>query len=708
MTAPPSSQSKLPKSLGSNPRLGQWLKFTANRTVDVWVGKVELGQGITTALLQIASEALELKPDRIRMIRPSTACSPNEGVTSSSLSIQDCGRSLHHVCCEVRELFRKEAADQLGVDPDALVLDDGTFIGPGNTRTSYWELAQAVSLDRPATLHEWGQIHRSVVELARIDIPGKAFGQPSFIHDLRMAGMLHGRVLHPARLGSRRSDNENLQAVAGADIKVVESGAFVGLLGDDERQVELAAETLRKRIAWQGGEALPDEANLSDWMRTRPVDTAVETRELEQPALPTVRTISRSFLKPYIAHASMAPSCALACWMPGDSAIKLRVWTHSQGIYNLQADLAVVFGLPPAAIVVEHVEGAGCYGHNPADDVALDAALLARSCPGRPVRVLWSREQELSCGPFGPAMQVDLEIGLSADNDIASWRHTIWSSGHSMRPGRSGKPTLRAAAEIEGGEPCPIAINLPQSAGGGSDRNAMPPYLVRTQIINNRLLSMPLRTSSLRALGAYANVVAIEGMMDEIARLREEDPIAFRLKYLDDPRARRVIETAARLAPAPGKKRGDGFGRGFAFSRYKNNAAYCAVVADVVCEDEVRVERLFVTVDVGEVINRDGVINQIEGGAIQATSWALKEAVRFDTEAVLSCGWESYPILRFTEVPSVDVHIVETPGVTPLGSGEASQGPTGAAIANAVFDATGIRVNRFPLTRDNLIAAMEI
>lgn len=703
MTSP--SPPPLPKSLQSNPRLGQWLRIRPDGEVHVCVGKVEIGQGIATALLQMAAEALEVDPARIRMVPPSTAYSPDEGVTSGSLSIQDCGRSIRHVCAEVRELFRQEAAARFGTQADALTLDDGTIIGPGNARTSYWELADAVSLDRPATSGDRPVRRRA--ELPRVDISDKVFGRPRFIHDMRPEGMVHGRAVHPPRIGARRSGGEDLAALAGDDVRVIEDGAFIGLVSDSERAVETAAMRLREKIRWDGGETLPEETELEDWLRSQPVEPVVEAHGEAPSGAP--RTLSRSFFKPFIAHGSMAPSCALAIWQGEEEATRLRVWTHSQGIYNLRADLALVLGIPPASILVEHVEGAGCYGHNPADDVALDAALLARACPGRVVRVQWSREDELAGGPFGPAMVVDLDVDLDARGDIVGWRHTIWSNGHSMRPGRGKSSTLRAAAEIDGGAPWPVAINMPASTGGGADRNAVPLYDFHSfRVTNNHLTVMPIRTSAMRALGAFANVFAIESMMDEVAGTRGEDPIAFRLRHLRDARARAVIEEAAHRGGWSLGARAEGRGRGFAFARYKNTGAYCAVVADITCEDEVRVNHLTVVVDVGEVISRDGVINQVEGGAIQATSWALKEAVRFDRNGILSRGWETYPILRFSEVPSVEVHIMDRPDVPPLGAGEASQGPTGAAIANAVFHAVGVRVTRLPFTRDNLIAAMEL
>jgi CO/xanthine dehydrogenase Mo-binding subunit len=390
------------------------------------------------------------------------------------------------------------------------------------------------------------------------------------------------------------------------------------------------------------------------------------------------------------------------------SGDRVRVWTHSQGVYLLRADLALVLKLPADNITVEHMEGAGCYGHNAADDVALDAVLLARAAGGRPVRVQWSRADEMTHAPFGAAMAIEIEADLDAQNEIVGWRHSIWSNGHAARPGRASQPALLAAFELEQPFPRIISTNPPQANGGGGDRNSIPLYEFPSWTIeSHRLLTMPVRTSALRTLGAQGNVFAIESFLDEIAFERGEDPVAFRLRHLTDERAKDVIRAAAKRAnwkPAPKS----GIGHGIGFARYKNTGAYCAVVAEIEGEQDIRVRKLSVAVDVGEAINPDGVINQIEGGAIQATSWVLKERVRFDTARITSNSWTEYPILRFSEVPAVEVDVIPRPEADPVGAGEAAHGPVTAAIANAVFDCLGVRVRNLPITRDSLIAAMEL
>lgn len=704
----PSPAPKLPVSLAANPRLSSWVQFNTEGRVAISPGKVEIGQGIVTALAQIAADELDVEIGRIEMIRASTAASPNEGVTSGSLSIQQSGRALRHACSEVRQRFLAAASERLGVDAALLAVDDGTISGPGNVRTSYWELSGDVSLDFEAVagIVAKSSATRSVAghSVQRVDIPDKVFARPRFIHDHALPELVHGRVLRPDISGARliALDEGTAHAVSGL-IAIVRDGGFAGVIADSEVAVEAALKALRRGATWSAGEPLPDENDLAGFLRSQPVETTIiDTRAAA--TTKTARTLRRQYTRPYIAHGSIAPSCAMARW-DGD---RVHVWTHSQGVYLLRADLAIVLDLPAENIVVEHMEGAGCYGHNAADDVALDAVLLAKAAGGRPVRVQWSRHDEMSHAPFGAAMAIEIEADLDADDEIVGWRHGIWSNGHAARPGRAAQPALLAASEIANPHPRMISTNPPAANGGGGDRNSVPLYdLPAWTITSHRLLTMPVRTSALRTLGAQGNVFAIESLLDEIAALSGEDPIAFRLRHLCDERAREVIRVAARRAGwKPERRSGIGYGVGFA--RYKNTGAYCAAIAEIEGADEIRVRRLTVAVDVGEAINPDGVINQIEGGAIQATSWVLKERVRFDRTRITSTSWTDYPILTFSEVPAVDVEIIQRPEIEPVGAGEAAHGPVTAAIANAVHDCLGVRVRDLPITRDKIIAAMEL
>jgi nicotinate dehydrogenase subunit B len=699
----------LPVSLAVNRKLSSWIGFSSDGHVTVSPGKVEIGQGIVTALAQIAADELDVDIARVRMVRASTAGSPNEGVTSGSLSVQQSGRAIRHACAEIRQIFLAAAAERLGVPSDVLEISDGTVSGPGNVSTSYWELASDVSLDRDATV---GAVAKSSSRrmlagrsVQRLDIPDKVFAQPRFIHDSALPRMLHGRVLrselsHATLVELKEDGARKIEGL----VAIVRDGNFAGVISETEAGAELALAALRRAAKWTSREKLPDEDALAEWLKTQPAELTVIASKKASSQFSKTRTTKRQYTRPYITHGSIAPSLAMAQWT-GDC---LRVWTHSQGVYLLRADLALVLKIPVDNITVEHVEGAGCYGHNAADDVALDAVLLAKAAGGRPVRVQWSRADEMSHAPFGAAMTIEIEADLDANGEIVAWRHSIWGNGHTARPGRAELPALLAATELAKPFPRAIATNPAQANGGGADRNSIPPYdFPSWQIESHRLTTMPIRTSALRTLGAQGNVFAIESFLDELAAERGDDPVEFRLRHLSDPRAKDVIRAVAKRANWKPAKR-DGIGHGAGFARYKNTGAYCAVIAEVDAAEDIAVKRLTIAVDVGEAINPDGVVNQIEGGAIQATSWVLKERVRFDATRITSNSWTEYPILRFSEVPEVHVEVISRPEIEPVGAGEAAHGPVTAAIANAVFDALGVRLRHLPITRDRLIAAMEL
>lgn len=707
----PAPQPPLPGSLNGNRRLAQWLKFAADGCVEVTSGKVELGQGILTALAQIVAEELDLPIGRIRMLAASTALSPNEGVTSGSLSIQDSGQALRHACAEARAIYLDAAAIRLGLAVDTLRIDSGNILSRDGKQTSYWDIADASLLDKAATGEQpvkSAADYRLVGQAAaRTDLPEKIFGQPSFIHDLELPDMLHGRILRPPSPSATLLAIATEEARASAGVfAVVRDGSLVGVLADSARNAEAAIARLAQHARWREVESLPDEGALAPWLKSQKTESHLVGAKLAaggSPAPEVDRTVKASYSRPFIAHASIAPSCALARFDGG----RLDVWTHSQGIFNLRRDLALALAMEEGLIVVQHVPGAGCYGHNGADDVAFDAAWLARAAievMGRPVRVQWSRADELTSSPLGPAMAVALEADLDATGAVVGWRHEVWSNGHSTRPGRAATPALLGSCHLDQPFPLLLAVNVPLAAGGGAERNAIPLYdFPAWQVLNHRVLAMPLRTSALRSLGAYANVFAVESFIDELADATGADPIEFRLRYLQDRRGRAVIARAVEKSGWRAWQGREGTGHGIGFARYKNSGAYCAVVAEIEADREIRVRRLTISVDVGLAINPDGVANQIEGGAIQATSWTLKEAVRFDGSRVTSDSWENYPILRFSEIPSVTIDIVpsEEPSV---GAGEASLGPTAAAIANAVFDALGVRVRDLPLTAERIAA----
>src|SRR5271155_1641553 len=438
------------------------------------------------------------------------------------------------------------------------------------------------------------------------------------------------------------------------------------------------------------------------WLLQQPSDD--RTVGAPPPSDPTRRRRlhEATYTRMHVAHASVAPSCALAVYREG----RLQVWTHSQGVYPLRDALARTLKLDPAVISVKHVQGPGCYGHNGADDAAADAAVIAFKMPGKPVKVRWRREEEFGFEPVSPAMVVTVSAALDGAQRPADWTTEIWSGRHTSRPGGGGN--LLAAEALPNPPPAP-PVSESSSPPGAGTRNGEPLYAFPAKrIVHHLIAESPVRTSSLRGLGATLNVFAIESFMDELAERAGQDPVAYRLSILSDTRARAVVEHVARISSwQSGLPSGTGRGRGVAFARYKNMAAYAAVVAEVEVAASVRLNRVWCAADTGLVINPDGAVNQLEGGIIQAASWALKEGVRLDSAGISSRDWESYPVLRFTEVPEVAVELIDPAADRPaLGVGEAPGGPTVAAIGNAVAHALGTRLRDLPLTRERVMAAL--
>ncbi|MGQ0655370.1 MAG: molybdopterin cofactor-binding domain-containing protein [Betaproteobacteria bacterium] len=655
-----------PLPLSDARRLAQRVRFEGDGTVSIASGKVELGQGIVTALAQIAAEELGVSLDKIRVLPASTAYSPDEGVTSGSLSIQDGGKGLRKACAELRALLAKSG------------------------RNSYWEL-DVVGKAIPAEAPEKPPAEYRVVgtDAPRVDLPAKIAGRPSYVHDMALPGMLHARMLRPPRPFAKLVS----LPPAPAGTEIVRDGSFAAVLAPREEDAIEAAKKIRAKAQWSDGPQMP--ADIHAWLKANVTESRVQKEALDAAAKErAVRRLKAEYRRPFVCHASIGPSCALAR-MRGDT---IEVWSHTQGIFGLRREIAMVLRVPEERIVVHHGEGAGCYGHNGADDAGLDAAIVTRLARGSAVRVQWSREDEFAWEPYGPAMVVELEAALDAAGNVVSWRHDLWSNGHTHRPGRSARPVLQAALEIaEPFERAP-AVDPPLPAGG-AQRNAIPGYEFPDLLVTMHYVrEAPVHGSSLRSLGAFGNVFGIESFMDELAAEAGADPVEFRLRHLKDARARAVLEEAVRRAGT--FRKADGKGRGVAYARYKNVGAYCAVVVEVDAGGvELHVSRIVAAVDVGLPVNPDGVANQIEGGCVQAASWALKEAWRPGI-----AGWEDYPILKFSEAPRVEVHILKNQHPS-LGAGECTMGPAVAAIANALHDALGVRVRNLPLTPENIARA---
>lgn len=698
----------LPGSLDATPRLDAWIRIAPDGNATIFTGKAELGQGIRTALLQVAAEELKLPLSRLDLITADTSRTPNEGYTAASHSVQDSGTAIRNAAAQVREILIGEAARRAGVARADLTARNGVVTGPAGLRLGYGELVSDTLLHvdaAPTSIltdpRDFTVMDRPV---PRVDIPAKVTGGAAYVQDMRLPGMVHGRIVRPPSYGARlvALDAGPVEAMPGV-LKVVRDGAFLGVIAEQEWTAIQAMRRLATLARWEETAQLPDEARLPEALMALPTrDTTI--LEVGQPDAPAF-TLDTLFTRPYLAHGSIGPSCAIA-HLEGDA---MTVWTHTQGVYPLRDALAALLAMPPEKVRCIHAEGAGCYGQNGADDAGADAAMLARALPGRPVRVQWMREQEHAWEPFGPGMVARVRAALGPDGTISAWQHDVWSQSHMMRPGPPG--TLLAARDKA--EPFPPAppVDLPMPEGGG-DRNAVPLYVLpNARAVNHFLPEMPLRGSSMRSLGGYLNVFAIESTMDELARRAGQDPVDFRLRHLQDERAKAVITTAAeRFGWKDRPKPPVGGGYGFAFARYKNLEAYCAIALEIAIDADtgrLLVTRVVAAVDTGQVVNPDGVRNQIEGGIVQATSWTLFEGVRFDRRRITSVDWAAYPILRFSRVPrAVEVHIIPRPGLPFLGAGEAAQGPMGAALGNAIRDASGRRLATLPLDASRIRHAM--
>jgi nicotinate dehydrogenase subunit B len=658
-------------------------------------------------LLQLACDELIVDMKRIKLVTADTDRTANEGYTSGSHSMQDSGTAIMNASAQVRELLLAIASTKLDTPPDTLTIADGVVHASDGRAVSYGDLvagqslhvaAQPISKLRPAN-------QRTVVGKAvpRVDIPGKVAGGVSYVHDLRLPDMLHARVLRPPSYGARLATleaaaTEKLPGV----VRIVRNGSFLAVVAQHEFQAIEAMRSLGRGATW---EQTPGKAQADIYAQVvaLPHDDYV-IRGADVVASPW--TLQSTFRRPYQMHGAIGPSCAVALFDAG----KLTVWTHSQGVYPLRGAIAEMVKMPVASVRCIHMEGSGCYGHNAADDVGADAALIAIAMPGRAIRVQWMREQEHTWEPYGSAMVTSVKGALDDTGAVTAWEYEVWSGTHSTRPGRAGNLAAAWSLQDPFAMPKPTPIPLPE---GGGDRNALPLYVFPNQrVVHHFIPDMPLRVSALRSLGAYMNIFTIESFVDELARAAKADPVAFRLRHLQDARAQDVIGRAAERFAWSTYASKRGHGRGFAFARYKNLGAYAAIAIEISVDREsgrIDVERVVAAVDSGDPVNPDGIRNQIEGGILQALSWSLYEAVTFDAQRITSRDWSSYPIMRFSSVPkSVEVDVIARVGTPFLGTGEAAQGPTAAALANALADATGVRVRELPLTQQRVKAAIGV
>lgn len=702
---------KPPGSLAAEPWLDSWIRLDADGTVTVLSGKAELGQGIKTALLQVAAEELALPVGGMTLVTADTGRTANEGYTAGSHSMQDSATAIRHAAAQMREVLIAEAARRFGLPPERLKAENGAVLTDDGRHLAYAELVggveQRVRAAPTSKLRDPASFTIINTALPRVDIPAKVTGGAAYVQDMRLEGMLHARVVRPPSYGAQlvAIDTASVERMPGV-VKVIRNGNFLAVAAAREYQAVKAMRSLAAAAQWQERKQLPATTPLPEAV-TRLAARDMKILDRQSAAGNIVTRIEATFTRPWQAHGSIGPSCAVARYADE----MMTVWTHTQGVYPDRAAIAELLRLPRDKVRCIHVEGSGCYGHNGADDAAGDAALIAMSLPGRPVRLQWMREQEHAWEPFGPAMVTQVSAGVDDSGRVAEWRYQVWSNTHSMRPGSAGSLLAGQHVDPPFAVPQPKPLPLPE---GGGDRNALPLYaFANAEVMHHFVPEMPLRISAMRALGAYMNVFTIESVMDELAVASSADPVQFRLAHLTDARAQDVIRLAAdRFGWSLREKGADGRGCGFAFARYKNLAAYCAIAMEVEVDRDsgrIHVRKAVAAVDAGQIVNPDGVRNQIEGAILQSISWTLYESVSFDEVRITSVDWASYPILRFGNVPdAVEVHLQDRPGLPFLGAGEAGQGPAAAALANAIADATGARLRDLPLSAARGRAAIGI
>ncbi len=684
------------KVLANKDQIDAWLQVLEDGRIRVLTGRMELGQGVRIAMMQVAAEELNTTLDQIEVRLAETGVTPDEGYTAGSRSMEQGAMSVRYAAATAREVLLVEAAKKLGVDKETLRIENGRIVTSEKEMT-FSEVLEGKQLN--TTLDEsvalWGKTKRKWVgqPIPRQDISDMVQGKPLYVQDLRFPDMVHARIVRPPSYTAKLTNfnKKSLENISG-HLKTVVIGSFIGVIASEEFQAITLMEKASTLAKWSATSELPNSASLQEHLKTLKTDTAVEEDSGNwQDAIEASEIIHEAeYFKPYIMHAANGPSCAVARFTDET----LEVWSHTQGVYPLQKTLASLLELPITNIRVKGVPGSGCYGHNGADDVAAEAALLAKNYPNQYIRLQWMREDEHAWEPYGTAMLMKLKAGIDNNGRITGWKYDFWSDGHSTRP-RGNPDNLLPARYLNAGYAAPGS-----GFKGGAVRNSKPYYELPNLHSTSHIFKGPLRVSALRGLGAYANIFAIECFMDELAVKAEKDPIQFRLNHLNDPRSIACLQKLREFTKGLTKSTTEGIG--YAYSRYKNSAAHCAVAAHVNVDrtsGKVNVIKMWAVIDAGECINLDGLINQTEGGMIQSASWALLEEVKFDENHITSTDWDHYPIFRFPDTPKTEVVVIDRPEESPLGAGEAAQGPATAAVVNALFDATGIRVRELPVDK---------
>ena len=724
---------------GNTPQtLDSWIAVGADGNVTVYTGRADMGQGTFTVQYQLAAEELGVPMNRIRLVECDTAMTPDQGTSSGSQChpVNFNHENLAQACATAREALVGMAATKLGVSATDLNVVDGvvTHKSDASKKVSYGELIGGKRFEmtikkdaKRKAVQNWTVLGRSV---PRVDMAALATGRFEHVHNVRVPGMVHGRMVRPPSIGATVA-NVDESSVAGmpGNVKVVVKKNLVGVVADKPWQALQAAEKLK--VTWTPGPALPNRADFYNYLRNHPGHRdalQVNSKDVEAKLQGAAQRVKATYLHPYQMHGSLGSSCAVA----DVSGANATIWSSTQAVYPLRSTTAMVLGLQPQQVRVIYVRGSGCYGLNGSDAVAYDAAVLSQAV-GKPVRVQLTRKDEMMWGEnYGLPFVVDQNVGLDANGNIIAWDYETWSAQLGNRPGNNA-PGNVAAGLLLGFEPQKVQAraNAPEPANWDNGNNAVPAYvagrvggknngtgIVASERVLTHTVPSPFLTGPLRSPARLQNAFAKECFMDEVAAHVKVDPVQYRLKHLGDQRLKDVITDAARQfkwdtrpSPKPGNARtGAATGRGIACVLYEGDNGYVALAAEVEVNQDtgvVRAKRLIVAQDVGPISSPDGLRNQLEGGALQGLSRALGEEVTWDDQKITSVDWATYKTLYVgSNVPTIESVLIDRPDSEAMGAGETAITIVAAAVGNAIFDATGVRLRELPFTPERVKAAL--
>tara|TARA_B110000003_G_scaffold98931_1_gene101092 strand:- start:397 stop:2553 length:2157 start_codon:yes stop_codon:yes gene_type:complete len=695
-------------------KISNWFNFDKNNVLQVYSGKIDIGQHISSTLALISSKITGINYDQVEIIKLNTDISPNEGKTASSLSVPDSGSAIKAASFTLRKSFLKYSLQTLKVDIDEIIFDNGIIKDINSNRSvSYWDFANTKEFNELIIPEEFDENeikefnYKNNQKIETKTIHDIVSGKYSYVHDLKFPKMLHARIIRPPNYYSKfvKIINEIEDKLIELDIKLIVKGSFLAILSPDEFLVVKYLEIIKQNIVWEELRDLSNN-NIYKSLKENDRDTLLVKSggQAFYEAIPIIKdfkdksctTLTSEYKKGYLMHGPIGPSAACSIF----SNNKFTIYSHSQALYDLKLSCSEYFGVNPENVTLKFIPGSGCYGHNGADDVAFEAGLLSKEFPDTHVLLKWTRQDEHCWEPYGSASLNKLTGVINDKGKIIYWSNEVFSDTYMTRPSNTELDNF-ISYNLVNNHFIKRKSTPKTNAHMGIHRNLDPLYdFGETRLVKNLVHDLPLRTSALRTLGAFSNVVALECFINEIAKTKNIDPFEIRINHLSDERAIGVIKNLRDQMTKEIQK--EGLHRGIGFSRYKNSAAFCAVGVELKVNDDLEIKLInaWISVDAGEVAYEDGIKAQVEGGFIQAASWSLYEEVKFDTKEIISIDWDTYQIIGFDNIPNIKTDVLDKEGLPYLGVGEVVAGPTGAAISNAISDALGQTIKTMPFTKE--------